>query len=98
MSTHWFEVTRIAAFSLVALLGFTLAGCQNGPVPLTAEVPLHLEDHLDDAVITGSEAPSDIPEPIEWRFDEPQPDWKPAWPFDPDVEPAKLTRIEDACG
>ena len=77
-------------------MAFALAGCQSGPPPLTAEVPLHLEDHLDAAVITGSEAPSDVPEAVEWRFDEPQPDWKPAWPFDPDVEPAKLTRIEDA--
>ena len=96
MSKHWFEVRRIAAFSLAALLGFSLGACQNGPAPLTAEVPLHLEDHLDAAVITGSEAPSDIPEPIEWRFDEPQPDWKPAWPHEPGVEPAKLTRTEDA--
>ena len=74
----------------------TLTACQDGPVPLTAEVPLHLEDHLDEAVITGSELPSNIPEPVEWRFDEPQPDWKPIVPLPPNVKPAKLTRMKDA--
>jgi hypothetical protein len=48
---------------------------------LTAELPLHLEEHLDAARVTGSEIPADPPQPVEWRFDEPQPDWKatPAW-------------------
>jgi len=96
MSKHWFEVTRIAAFSLVVLLALTLVGCQSGPAPLTAEVPLHLEDHLDTAVVTGSEVPSDVPEAVEWRFDEPQLDWKSVVPPPPNVKPAKLTRTEDA--
>ena len=48
-------------------------------VVLTADLPLHLEDHLDVATIEGSEIPTDVPEPVEWRFDEPQPDWKPAY-------------------
>ena len=96
MSKHWFEVTRIAAFSLVVLLALTLVGCQSGPAPLTAEVPLHLEDHLDQAVITGSEVPSDVPEPVEWRFDEPQPDWKPAKPLQDYIAPARVSRTEDS--
>ena len=74
MSRHWFEIIRIAAFSLATLLGFSLGACQNVPSPLTAEVPLHFEDHLDDAVITGSEVPSDVSEAVEWRFDDPQAD------------------------
>ena len=74
MSRHWFEIIRIASFSLATLLGFSLGGCQDAPAPLTAEVPLHLEDHLGAAVITGSEVPSDVPEAVEWRFDEPQAD------------------------
>ena len=74
MSKHWLEIIRIAAFSLAALLGFPLGACQNGPAPLTADVPLHLEDHLDAATVVGSEVPADVPVPVEWRFDEPQPD------------------------
>ncbi len=54
-------------------------GC-GGPAPLTVDRPLHLKDHLDAATIVGSEVPDDIPEPVEWRFDEPQPDWRPATP------------------
>ncbi len=77
-------------------MAFALAGCQSSPAPLTAEVPLHLEDHLDTAVITGSEAPSDVPEAVEWRFDEPQPDWKPvAHPRVPDMKPAQVERTKD---
>jgi arylsulfatase A-like enzyme len=44
-------------------------------------MPLHLEEHLDAATIVGSEVPADLPVPVEWRFDEPQPDWKPAKPL-----------------
>ena len=54
-------------------------GC-GGPAPLTVDMPLHLEDHLDAATIVGSQVPNDIPEPVEWRFGEPQPDWRSAKP------------------
>ena len=80
--------------ALSSLLALTT--CQNGPTPLTADVPLHLKEHLDQAVITGADPAADIPDPVEWRFDEPQPDWKPSWPLDPAVEPATLTLLEDA--
>jgi len=61
-------------------------------------MPLHLEDHLDTAHIEGSEVPKDLPEPVEWRFDEPQPDWKVIDPckFDIDSKPAEVVRTEDA--
>ncbi|MEE9472753.1 MAG: sulfatase, partial [Acidimicrobiia bacterium] len=50
-------------------------GC-GGPAPLTVDMPLHLEEHLDAATIVGSEVPADVPAVVEWRFDEPQPGWK----------------------
>ncbi|MEE9473849.1 MAG: sulfatase-like hydrolase/transferase [Acidimicrobiia bacterium] len=55
--------------------GVLCLGC-GGPAPLTVDMPLHLEDHLDAAVIEGSELPADGPESIVWRFDEPQPNWE----------------------
>ena len=86
-----------AVFVLPATLAAcVLCACQSGPPPLTAEVPLHLEAHLDDAVIVASETVGDVPEAVEWRFDEPQPDWKPAVPWNPDVKPATLARTEDS--
>ncbi|MEE9263608.1 MAG: sulfatase [Vicinamibacteria bacterium] len=63
---------------------------------LRAESPLHLEDHLEAAHIVGSEVPQDVPAAVEWRFDEPQPDWKTALPFYLDIEPVKLERTGDA--
>ena len=67
-------------------------GC-GGPAPLTVDMPLHLEEHLDAATIVGSEVPDDIPEPVEWRFDEPQPDWRPPKPMRDAVDPV---RVDDA--
>ena len=92
---------RIDSADLVMLLAalsslLTLTACQNGPIPLSAEVPLHLEDHLDTAIITGSDVPGDVPEPVEWRFDEPQPDWKPVVPLLSSVEPAKISRTDNS--
>jgi len=63
---------------------------------LTAERPLYLEEHLDGAHIVGSELPEDALKPVEWRFDEPQPDWKPLKPISAEVEAVKPVRVEDA--
>ncbi len=79
-----------------------LFGCRDTEpeqqTALTAEMPLHLEDHLDVAHIEGSEVPEDLPEPVEWRFDEPQPDWKVVDPckFKIDSKPPEVLRTEDA--
>jgi hypothetical protein len=45
------------------------------PAALTADMPLHLEDHLDAAVVEGSELPENPPQTVQWHFDEPQPEW-----------------------
>ena len=71
--------------SAVVCLSVLLAGCADPAsdvLVLTADLPLHLEDHLDAATIEGSEVPTDLPQPVEWRFDEPQPDWKPAYGYE----------------
>ena len=102
-SKNFKSPTRIDSTGFVLLLVamsslLTLTTCQDGPTPLTAEVPLHLEEHLDQAVVTGSEPGADIPEVIEWRFDEPQPDWKAiVYPRQPDGSAAaQVERTEDA--
>ncbi len=56
------------------LLGLAVGACDD-PSVLTADMPLHLEDHLDAAVVEGSELPVDPPASVEWRFDEPQDEW-----------------------
>ena len=87
---------RGAALLLAILLAPSCTGQDSGPPPLTADMPLHLEDHVDAAIIEGSEVPADLPEPVEWRFDEPQPDWKPAVPLNPSWKPVQVTRTEDS--
>lgn len=64
----------------MALVYLSSAGCREpGPsrAVLTAERPLHLEQHLEAAAVEGSELPPHPPAAEEWRFDRPQPDWKP---------------------
>ena len=92
-SARWIRIT--AGTSLLAILA---AGCGDrvGQSVLVADMPLHLEDHLDAATVEGSELPATIPEPVEWRFDEPQPDWKPAQPLNPGSVPAQMERTGDA--
>ncbi len=81
------------------VLGLTLVACSGSPsgsTVLTADMPLHLEDHLDAATVVGSEVPDDIPEPVEWLFDEPQPDWKPAYGYEFSQELVTLVSTGDA--
>ncbi len=66
------RISLLPGFLLPSVL--LCLGC-GGPEPLTVDMPLHLEDHLDPATIVGSEVPAEILEPVEWHFDEPQPDW-----------------------
>jgi arylsulfatase A-like enzyme len=65
-------------------------GC--GPSAITVDMPLHLEDHLDAATITGSELPGNPPETVEWRFDQPQPDWQATPLWNPPFAAATLAR------
>ncbi len=81
---------------LVVLVSLGCGDHESAQVTLTAEVPLHLEDHLDAATIEGSEVPTDVPEAVEWLFDEPQPDWKPAYGYEFSQELVTLVRTGDA--
>jgi len=88
------------AFLFSALLTgliFT-SGCSPGDAgaPLTADVPLHLEEQLEVAAIQGSDVPDDVPQPVEWNFDEPQPEWRVVEPWEPEVKRPELAQTEDA--
>ena len=73
-----------------------LLGC-GGPAPLTVDMPLHLEDHLDAATIVGSEVSEDALDPsIVWDFSEPQPEWKALEHFNPTIPALTLERTDDA--
>ena len=96
--------STIRAFTCLIILAAVLLlfGCRDTEpeqeTALTAEMPLHLEDHLDTAHIEGSEVPEDLPEPVEWRFDQPQPDWKVIDPCKSDIDskPPEVVQTEDA--
>lgn len=86
----------VYATLLFILLGLSCSGPESDQPLLTAEIPLHLEEHLETATITSSEVPEDIPQPVIWSFDEEQPEWKAlplrGLPF----EPTQLSRTDDA--
>jgi hypothetical protein len=87
-------VTRILPATLLTLPLISCSGSPSDSPVLTAELPLHLEDHLDVATIVGSEVPAEVPEAVEWRFDEPQPAWTSAR-LPPFLTPARR-RTQDA--
>ncbi len=89
-------VTRILPVTLLTLPLISCSGSPSNSPLLTADMPLHLEDHLDAATIVGSEVPADIPESVEWRFDEPQPEWRPAQPIAAQWDAVEPVRVDDA--
>lgn len=85
----------ILVFSALLSLGLFCSGC-DGSDTLTADMPLHLEDHLDVATIMGSEVPTDLPQPVEWRFDEPQPEWRPSKALPEGMQTVQPVQLDDA--
>jgi len=94
--------STIRTFTCLIILTAVLLlfGCRDTEpeqqTALTAEMPLHLEDHLDAGHIVGSEVPEDVPKPAVWSFDEPQPDWKPVKLKSPHLEAVEPVQAEDA--
>ncbi|MHC4711350.1 MAG: sulfatase-like hydrolase/transferase [Planctomycetota bacterium] len=88
-------VTAVACVTLLALLLVSCSGSPPGSPVLTADIPLHLEEHLDAATIVGSDVPEDVPQPVVWSFDEAQPDWLPA-PVPDQMAPVRLSVADDA--
>ncbi len=90
---------RCGASWLAPLTGLLVVSCmggEQGQAPLTAELPLHLEEHLDAATVEGFEVATDAPIAVEWRFDQEHPDWKATSPLNPETEPATARRNDDA--
>jgi arylsulfatase A-like enzyme len=85
---------RISLLPGLLLPSVLCLGCGE-PAPLTADMPLHLEDHLDAATVVGSEVPADLEQTVEWHFNEPQPDWKPLVPLQPTIQPIRIARTDD---
>lgn len=92
--------TRTAATVAGALcvLG-SISGCTDRggtATVLSAEAPLHLEDHLDGARVTGSKVPAESPQPVEWSFDGAPTDWRPIRPKGETGPPAIMEPSADA--
>jgi hypothetical protein len=97
ITRHRFEWLYLRPSALVmCLLVLCSWSCERPSPPLTAQGPLHLEEHLDSVRIDGSDVPAEVPSAVEWRFDEPQLDWKPFVQLKPAVSQAQLTRTDDA--
>ena len=89
-------VSRILPATLLTLPILSCSSPSPDTPVLTANMPLHLEDQLDAATVEGSEVPAQALEAVEWRFDEPQPDWKPFVPLEASIKPIEMSRTEDA--
>ncbi len=81
---------------VIILIALSCSSPESHQTLLTAEYPLHLEEHLEASMIEGSEIPEDIPASVVWNFNEPQPDWKSVTPLDPSSKPVKIARTHDA--
>jgi arylsulfatase A-like enzyme len=86
---------RWSAALIIWPLVVGLTACETGSPALTANHPLHLEEHLDAARIEGSEVPENPPEAVEWLLEDGPGDWKVAVPPNPVMGPLDIERVED---
>ncbi len=89
-------VSRILPVALLTLLLVSCSGSPPDSPVLTADMPLHLEEQLELAMIEGSDVPDDLPEPVAWDFAEPQLEWKVVEPWGPEETRPELSRTENA--
>ncbi|HSA97099.1 MAG TPA: sulfatase-like hydrolase/transferase, partial [Acidobacteriota bacterium] len=87
---------RLAIALSFCLLAIGCKGSGSRAEVLSAGLPLHLEDHIGAARITGSEVPKNLPDPLEFRFDQDGPAWKPAVVFTPGLKPPQAARQDGA--
>jgi arylsulfatase A-like enzyme len=80
----------------IILIGDSCSGPESDLQVITAELPLHLEEHIDVAGIEGSEVSEDLLVPVQWDFDTLQSDWKPVIPLQPSFAPARVTYSDNA--
>ena len=88
-----------AAAASAAILTAALAASCAGPAgerPIPADRPIHLEEHLDRARVSGSEPPEDLIPPVEWRFDRPRENWAPIVPLKKSASPLRTEQLADA--
>ncbi len=81
---------------VIVLMALSCSGPESDQPVLTAELPLHLEEHIDDTKILGSKVSEDLPTPVEWQFDKLQPNWRPVSPLQPSFKPIHMTYTDDA--
>jgi len=77
---------------LLGLVGLAAVSCQRARAPLSSELPIHLEEHLDAVRVDGSAVPKDLPAPVLWQFATPQPAWKAVVPLLPSLRPATVSQ------
>ena len=69
---------RVAVFPSLSVFAIAASwGCGSSPGPLDSRTALHLEDHLETAEIESAGPSTGALREIEWKFDEPRPEWKP---------------------
>jgi hypothetical protein len=81
---------------VILLMAFSCSGPDSDQPLLTADLPIHLEENIDAALIEGSEIPVDPAAVVEWRFDELQPEWGPARHPVSEKKPIETTPTEDS--
>lgn len=52
---------------VIMLMAFSCSGPEPDQPLLTAELPLHLEDHIEDANLVDSKVPKNLLAPVEWE-------------------------------
>lgn len=57
---------------------------------------IHLEEQISQAVIKGSEAPQNLTDVAEWRFNEPQSGWQPIVPSGQPKRPVTVSQMKDS--
>jgi arylsulfatase A-like enzyme len=90
------RVARIVGLAVFLLLWLCCSDPGARRTIIGADQPIHLEEHITQAGLAGSEAPADLQPPVEWRFDRPRTDWTTIVPLRRSARTVRTVQAEDA--
>ena len=69
--------SRLGYIPLSVFLAAVISGCADVPATLESAAVIHLEEHLESALVKSAKPPTKVPNQVDWIFADGRANWRP---------------------